>query len=113
MLSDKQIKQMIDTAKNIGDYFLQNPDASNIEIANALGLTPSTVQRFLGDGTKPGTSYYNYMTSAGYTSEHLNTMRNYIKLNLHNAKVKGGLTSQSKNNYIIDEDGKFNGSVKK
>lgn len=111
MLSQDQWNKMFEDAKKIGEYFLANPTASNKEIAEALKLTPSSVQRFLGACTniETGTTYTFIMREL-FTQEQIVQIAMQIQINILKSRQKGGLISQQNNDYIKDENGKFQGS---
>lgn len=67
------------------------------EIASALGMTRSTVQRHLSDISDP---------------KKLELIKNYLSDNKRIGNQKGGIVSQELYGYTKDADGKFNGHVR-
>ncbi len=67
------------------------------EIASALGMSTSTVQRYLSDISDP---------------EKLKLIKDYLSNNKKMGNQKGGLISQDLYGYKKDSDGKFSGHKK-
>lgn len=67
------------------------------EIASALGMSSSTVQRYLNDIKD---------------SEKLKLIKDYLSNNKRDGNKKGGLTSQNLYGYKKDSDGRFSGHKK-
>lgn len=67
------------------------------EIANALGMARSTVQRYLNDINDP---------------EKLKLVKSYLSYNKSAGNQKGGIISQELYGYQKGSDGKFSGHLK-
>ena len=70
------------------------------EIANSLGMSRSSVQRYLND------SYVSEITSI----EEAKLIKEYLKAMKNEGKSMGGRKSTDDGNYVKDESGKFRGS---
>lgn len=85
--------------ERVVEYF--DSHGGNIdEIANALGLSRSSTQRYLND------SYVAEIRSV----EEARLIKEYLLAMKNEGNVKGGQKSTSDSRYVQDESGKFRGS---
>lgn len=88
--------------KKVVEYFDQNGGTIK-EISQATGIPKSSVQRYLNDLF---VSEITSIETANKIKEYLTYMKNY-------GNKLGGAISQNNNNYVKNQDGKFNGSMRK
>lgn len=91
-----QSKKKIEDQIKVFEYFDAHGGTIG-EIADALGMTRSTVQRYLNDVNDP---------------DKLLLIRDYLSSNKKSGNRNGGIISQELYGYKKNDDGKFNGHVK-
>ena len=95
MTRPQSLEKIENTAK-VQEYFDRNGGTIK-EIAHALGMSKSSVQRYLNAAQDP---------------EIKELIKEYLAANKYEGNRRGGLTSQEKNGYSKDETGRFAGRRK-
>lgn len=95
MTRPQSLEKIENTAK-VQEYFDRNGGTIK-EIAQALGMSKSSVQRYLNAAQDP---------------EIKELIKEYLAANKYEGNRRGGLTSQEKNGYSKDETGRFTGRRK-
>lgn len=78
------------------DYYIK-------EVAEIMGMSKSTIQRYLRDS----------LVKCLYNRDEQQAIDYKLKENIKKGKIKGGNNYAKNNQYVKRKDGKFNGSITK
>ena len=102
MLSDRQYKEKVKKILLVAKTFLENP-VSNIELSKIIGISSSSVQRYLNDP-----EIINLLGQE--TFDRIQELLDYNRLT---ARQEGGIISTTNNKPLRDSNGKFTGNIHK
>lgn len=104
MMSKLQEKEKISKILKSCKYFLSNPESTMEEMSEYLGISKSSIQRYL----KEKEIIVSYLGIDVYEM-----IQKQLKINTLAARSKGGRKFSENNVAVKDEIGKFTGSIKK
>ena len=83
------------------------------ELSELTGISSSTVQRRLNDENRIKNAYSGLKKTTTEIEEIINEIKRILEINKENGLSNGGKTSQERYEMLRDEEGHYNGVVRK